>query len=197
MTDVILFNHALGVTDGVVAFADRIRDGGHRVTVGDLFDGATFDSLEEGVAHEEAIGWEAMIGRSEAAAAALPPDVVFAGFSLGAVYAQRLAQTRAGALGALLYHGGDNPASAFETSWPAQVGLQIHVSEDDPWFDRDGGEKLVSEAGGELFLYPGAAHLFTDGSWAEYDEASTDLVIERSLGFLDRLAQEPAAAPSG
>jgi dienelactone hydrolase len=139
MTEVILFNHALGVTEGLVAFADRIREGGHRVTVGDLFDGRTFDSLEEGVAHEEGIGWEAMIGRSEAAAAALPPDVVFGGFSLGAVYAQRLAQTRAGALGALLYHGGDNPPSAFETSWPAHAGLQVHVSEGDPWFDRGGG----------------------------------------------------------
>ena len=53
MTEVILFNHALGVTEGLVAFADRIRDGGHRVTVGDLFDGRTFDSLEEGVAHEK------------------------------------------------------------------------------------------------------------------------------------------------
>lgn len=197
MTDVILFNHALGVTDGVVAFADRIRDGGHRVTVGDLFDGMTFDSLEEGVAHEEAIGWEAMIGRSEAAAAALPPDVVFGGFSLGSVYAQRLAQTRAGALGAVLYHGGDNPPSAFETSWPDHVGLQVHVSEDDPWFDRDGGEQLVSEAGGELFLYPGSAHLFTDRAWTEYDEASTDLVVERTLAFLDRLAEQPSSDAPG
>jgi dienelactone hydrolase len=195
MTEVILFNHALGVTDGLVAFADRIREGGHGVTVGDLFDGRTFDSLEEGVAHEEAIGWEGMIGRSEAAAAALPSDVVFGGFSLGAVYAQRLAQTRAGALGALLYHGGDNPPSAFETSWPAQAGLHVHVSEDDPWFDRGGGEQLVSEAAGELFLYPGSAHLFTDRSWTEYDEASTDLVIGRTLAFLDRLARTPTTDP--
>ena len=187
MTEMILFHHALGVTDGVVAFAGRIRDGGHRVTVGDLFDGKTFGTLEEGVAHEEEIGWEAMIERSEAAAVDLPPGIVFGGFSLGAVYAQRLAQTRPGALGALLYHGGDNPPSAFETPWPARAGLQVHVSEDDPWFDRGSGEQLVSEAGGELFPYPGSAHLFTDRSWTEYDEASTDLVVDRTLAFLDRL----------
>jgi dienelactone hydrolase len=187
MTDVILFNHALGVTDGVIAFADRLRDGGHQVTVGDLFDGKTFGALEDGVAHEEELGWEEMIARSEALAAGLPPAVVFGGFSLGSVYAQRLAQMREGALGALLYHGGDNPPKAFETAWPARAGLQVHVSEGDPWFNRQGGEELVGEAGGELFLYPGSAHLFTDRSWTEYDEGSTDVVIERSIAFLDRI----------
>src|SRR5262249_15006731 len=107
MTDVMLFHHALGVTDGVKAFADRIRAGGHAVTVGDLFDGKTFYTIDEGVAHEEEIGWEEMIARSEKLIAPLPPEVVIGGFSLGTVYAQRLVQTRAGALGALLYHGGD------------------------------------------------------------------------------------------
>jgi dienelactone hydrolase len=184
---VVLFNHALGVTDGVLAFADRIRDGGHQVTVGDLFEGRTFDTVERGVAHEEELGWEVMIARSEAAIAELPPEVVLGGFSLGAVYAQRLTQTRAGALGALLYHGGDIPPSAVETLWPARAGLQIHVSQSDPWFNLEGGEQLVSEADGELFLYPGSAHLFTDRSWTEYDEASTNLVIERTLAFLDRI----------
>lgn len=187
MTDVILFHHALGVTDGINAFADRLRTGGHAVTVGDLFGGKTFDNIDDGVAYEEELGWEEVIARSEAAIAPLRPAIVIGGFSLGAVYAQRLAQTREGALGALLYHGGDNPPSAFETPWPPQVGLQIHVSEGDRWFNREGGEQLVSEVpNGELFLYPGSAHLFTDSSWEEYDEASTNLVIERTLAFLDR-----------
>ena len=47
MAEVILFHHALGVTDGVRAFADQLRDGGHSVTVGDLFGGTTFDTIEE------------------------------------------------------------------------------------------------------------------------------------------------------
>jgi dienelactone hydrolase len=129
-----------------------------------------------------------MIARSEAAIAPLPPQVVVGGFSLGAVYAQRLVQTREGSLGALLYHGGDNPPEAFEVPWPDAAGLQVHVSEDDKWFNREGGEQLVSDVpGAELFLYPGSAHLFTDRSWEEYDEASTALVIERTLAFLDRV----------
>ena len=102
--------------------------------------------------------------------------------------AQRLAQTRAGTLGALLYHGGDIPPSEFETPWPVRVALQVHVSEGDKWFNREGGEQLVSEVpGGELFLYPGVGHLFTDSSWGEYDDASTMLVIERTLALLDSL----------
>lgn len=187
MTQVMLFNHALGVTDGTRSFAERIEAGGNDVTIGDLFEGKTFDALEDGVAFEEEVGWEAMIARSESLIATLPAAVVIGGFSLGSVYAQRLAQTRAGALGALLYHGGDNPPSAFETTWPSGVGLQVHASEADPWFDRDGGQQLVADAGGELFLYPGSGHLFTDRSWKEYDERSADLVIERSLEFLERV----------
>jgi dienelactone hydrolase len=188
MTDVILFHHALGVTDGVEAFADQLRSAGHHVTLPDLFDGKTFDAIEDGVANEEEIGWEEMIARSEAAIAPLPPAIVIGGFSLGAVYGQRLAQKREGVLGALLYHGGDNPPEAFEMPWPANVALQIHVSEGDKWFNREGGEQLASEAGGELFLYPGSGHLFTDSSWSEYDEASAKLVMERTLELLDRVS---------
>ncbi len=190
MTEVILFHHALGVTDGLRAFADRLRAGGHQVTVANLFGGATFDTIEEGVAYEEDLGWDEMVSRSEAAIASLPPQVVIGGFSLGAVYAQRLAQTRAGALGALLLHAGDIPPGEFGVPWPEGVALQVHVSEGDPWFNREGGERLVSEVpGAELFLYPGSGHLFTDRSWQEYDEASTTLVIERTLAFLGRVGQ--------
>jgi len=188
MTDVLLFNHALGVTDGLNAFAERLREAGHAVTVGDLFEGRTFDDVQEGVAFEESIGWDEMIARSEAVAAPLPKAIVIGGFSLGAVYAQRLVQTRDGALGALLYHGGDIPPSEFETPWPSDAGLQIHVTEHDPWFNREGGERLAADAGGELFLYPGSAHLFTDRSSPEYDDSSTELVVERTLAFLDRAA---------
>jgi dienelactone hydrolase len=188
MAEVVLFHHALGVTVGVRAFADDLSAGGNHVVVADLFDGKTFDNIEDGVAYEEEVGWEAMIARSEAAVAPLPPGVVIGGFSLGAVYGQRLAQTRAGARGALLYHGGDIPPAEFETPWPAQVALQVHVSEGDRWFNREGGEQLVAEVpDGELFLYPGSGHLFTDRSWEEYDEASTALTLERSLAFLERV----------
>ena len=91
MTDVILFHHALGVTDGLIEFSDQLREDGHQVTVADLFAGTTFDTIEEGVAHEEQLGWDEMIARSKAALAPLPVGVVIGGLSLGAVYGPRLA----------------------------------------------------------------------------------------------------------
>jgi len=187
MAEVVLFHHALGVTDGLRGFADDVRAAGHLVTVADLFDGRTFSSIEDGVANEETIGWEAMIERSEAAVADLPGEIVYAGFSLGCVYAQRLAQMRQGARGLLAYHGGDASPSEFDLPWPEGVPMQVHVSEDDPWIDRKAVEQVVSETGGEAFFYPGSAHLFTDRSWREYDQASTRLVMERTLAFLERL----------
>ena len=42
--------HALGLTPGVVAFADQLRGAGHTVHTPDLFEGRTFDSIEEGCA---------------------------------------------------------------------------------------------------------------------------------------------------
>jgi len=39
VTDVIVFHHAQGLTDGVRQFADQLRGVGHRVTVPDLYEG--------------------------------------------------------------------------------------------------------------------------------------------------------------
>lgn len=186
MAELLLFHHALGLTAGVEAFADRLREAGHEVTTPDLYGGATFDSLDEGVAHAEEIGMATIVDRGVAAAEGLPHALVYAGFSLGVLPAQQLAQTRAGALGALLYHEGV-AAENFGAPWPQDVALQVHVSEGDPWCELDVTRALVEEAtDGELFLYPGSAHLFTDASFDEYDAPATDVVIERSLRFLSR-----------
>ena len=50
MADVLLFHHAHGLTDGVRAFADRLRADGHVVVVPDLYAGRVFSTVEEGVA---------------------------------------------------------------------------------------------------------------------------------------------------
>ncbi|WP_113701864.1 dienelactone hydrolase family protein [Nonomuraea lactucae] len=186
MAEVVLFHHCQGLTSGVNGFADRLRAAGHTVFVPDLYEGATFATLEEGVAHAEKIGYEAIIERGVAAVAGLPGGVVYAGFSLGALPAQKLAQTRPGALAALLYHGGI-PASTFGGPWPEGVALQIHVNDRDEWSELDVVRKLVdASADAELFTYAGSAHLFTDDSLDEYDADSTELVLERSVDLLDR-----------
>ena len=138
------------------------------------------------MAHAEQIGFDEIIDRGVQAAASLPASIVYAGFSLGVLPAQKLAQTRPGALGALLYHEGV-AASTFGAAWPDQVALQVHLSEHDQWSELDVAQKLVEDAAdAELYVYPGSAHLFTDATLADYDEAAARLVLERSKEFLGR-----------
>ena len=104
MTEVLLFHHAQGVTPGIRAFADQLRAAGHTVHVPDLFDGRTFDSIDEGMAFINSEGFDALRERGVRTADDLPAELVYAGFSFGETIAQQLAQTRPGARGALLFY---------------------------------------------------------------------------------------------
>jgi dienelactone hydrolase len=188
MTDVILFHHAQGLTAGVRAFADKLRSAGHNVTVPDLYDGATFTTLDEGIEHAGEIGFNTVVERGQDAVDSLPNEIVYAGFSLGAMPAQMLAQTRPNPKGALLFHACIDPQE-FGVPWPKGVPLQIHAMEEDELLVEDGdievARKLVKTTPeAELFLYPGNEHLFTDSSLPSYDEAATRLLMERVLAFL-------------
>lgn len=188
MAEVVLFHHALGLTPGVTAFADTLRQAGHTVHTPDLFDGHTFDDLEQGMAFVEEMGFEEVIVRGERAVSGLPADLVYAGFSLGVLPAQKLAQTRAGARGALLFYS-CVPVSAFGTAWPERMPVQVHGMDADPIFvgdgDIDAARELVAEAEeAELFLYPGDQHTFADSSLPSYDARATALLTQRVLSFL-------------
>src|SRR6266511_656562 len=181
MTTVLLFHHAQGQTTGFLAFADELREAGHTVHAPDLYDGKTFDDLNEGVAYAKEVGFGEISRRGTAAAEGLPADIVYAGFSLGAMPAQSLAQTRPGARGAILYSAAV-PTSEFGGSWPEGVPLQIHMMDSDPWAeeDRPAAEALVKEIeDAELFIYPGSGHLFADSSLKDYDEKAASLLNER------------------
>jgi len=191
VSDVVLFHHAQGRTDGIIQFAERLRGAGHQVTVPDLFDGKTFASVEEGVGYAQEVGFDAIIERGRAAAEELPAELIYAGFSLGVLPAQMLAQTRAGARGALLFEA-CVPVSEFGGEWPHDVPVQIHGMDSDPFFagegDLDAAKDLVATAkDAELFLYPGDQHLFADSSLPSYDEAAASLLTQRALDFLARL----------
>ncbi|WP_336922529.1 dienelactone hydrolase family protein [Aquipuribacter sp. SD81] len=189
MAEVVLFHHVQGLTDGVAAFADRLRSDGHTVHTPDLFDGRTFTTLEEGIAHAQGVGFGRLLERGVEAAEGLGSDgAVYAGFSLGVMPAQQLAQTRADARGALLFHA-CVPLGEFGDAWPTGVPVQVHGMDADPLFvdegDLDAARALVaSTADAELFLYPGEAHLFADSSLPSYDSVAADLLVERVLGFL-------------
>jgi dienelactone hydrolase len=182
MAEVVLFHHALGLTDPVRRFAAALRDAGHTVHTPDLYDGQTFDTIEDGMAHSEEIGGPlAIVDRARMAVESLPSEVVYGGFSLGVLPAQSLAQTRPGARGAVLCYSA-LPLGQWGDSWPATwpegVRLQLHILEGDEDFEIAQGLAAIVP-GAELFVYPGTEHYF-----AEHDDQAAALLTQRVLALL-------------
>ncbi len=187
MAQVLLFHHAQGRTAGCLAFADELRAAGHVVHTPDLYEGRTFAELGDGVGHAEQVGFGTILERGRLAAEGLPRDIVYAGFSLGVMPAQMLAQTRPGAKGALLFHSAV-PTSEFGSPWPQGLPLQIHTMDADDWGDLDVARDLAATIEtAELFLFPGDQQLFTDSSLPAYDEKAATLLKQRVLSFLDHV----------
>lgn len=187
MAEILLFHHIQGLTSGVHAFADRLREAGHTVHTPDSFEGRTFGSIEEGAAYVGEVGFQAMRDRSVLHVEGLPDDLVYAGFSLGVMPAQTLLQNRPGARAGLFLHGFADPAHF--GSWPG-LPVQVHaMAEDEFWLeDKEAAEAAAQTHDGiEIFTYPGNGHLFTDDSVSDHDAGATELVLERSLALLDRV----------
>ena len=184
MAEILLLHHAQGLTAGCLAFADELRAAGHVVHATDLYDGKTFADLDDGMGYAREVGFDAIQERGRQAAEGLPVELVYVGFSLGAMPAQLLAQTRPGAKGAVLLHA-SIPPSEFGGPWPPGLPLQIHTMEDDDLGDVEVARELAETVdGAQVFLYPGDRHLFTDSSLPAYDEAAAALVRQRVLAFL-------------
>jgi dienelactone hydrolase len=194
MAEILLFHHAVGLTTGVREFADRLRQHGHTVHTPDLYDGRVFDTLEEGIGHAQEVGFGPLFERGSQVADDMPEDLVYAGFSLGVMPAQMLAQTRPGARGALLFEA-CAPTSEFGSEWPLGVPVQVHGMDADPFFaeegDLDAAKALVEATpDAELFLYHGDRHLFADRSLPSYDEEAATLLFDRVRAFLDGVDKE-------
>lgn len=189
MTDVLLLHHAQGRTTGVAALADRLRDAGHSVAVPDLFEGRTFPTLEEGLAHADRTGFGTIRAEGVAAAGAFAGPFAVVGISMGVMAAQELAQTNPHVVAAVLI-ASCLPPQQFGP-WPAAVPVQVHGGEHDRVFTEEGDldaarEVVESASAGELFLYPTASHLFVDASLPESDPGATDEVVTRTLALLGR-----------
>ena len=193
MATVLLFHHLQGLTPGVVAFADALREAGHTVHTPDLFGGRTFASIEEGAAFTHSDDAPDVDALADAAAAELPADVVYVGFSFGVMPAQRLAQTRPGAAGAVLCESCVPVTGEWAFGpWPDGVPVQIHGADHDPYFvdegDIDAAREIVASVDdAELFLYPGDQHYFADSSLPSYDPEATALLMGRVQEFLARV----------
>ena len=193
MTDVLLFHHVQGLTDGVRAFADDLRSGGHTVHLPDLFDGQTFASIEDGFAYVKSLEDGTIDQRVAAAVEGLPEALVYAGISYGVPPALQLAVKRPGARALVMIES----AMPVEGEWavgpfPEGVPLQIHGGEGDEYFQEDKpfADQAVELLGdrAELFVYPAQQHLFTDRSLPSYEADSAALVTQRVLALLDRLS---------
>ncbi len=193
MAEVLLFHHAQGLTPGIVAFADAIRGDGHTVHTPDLFGGRTFASIPAGMAYIDSVGFDALRAEGIRIADDYPNDLVYGGFSFGVTIAQQLAQTRAGARGALLFYSCLPITGEWAFGpWPDGVPVQIHGADADPYFmdegDVDAAREIVATVpDAELFLYPGDQHYFADGSLPSYDPEATALSLERVRAFLARV----------
>lgn len=187
MAEILLFHHALGLTDGLLAFADRLRAEGHTVHCPDCYAGATFDDVDEGVSFAQSIGHDALGEAAHSAARMHRTADVTIGFSLGTMQAQMLAQDRRRFRGCLLV-GGALPPSALGGVWRHKVALQVHVADPDEWVEPHEVDALLYHAPhARLYRYAGKGHLFMDRSSAEYDADAADLFEERATHWLQEL----------
>jgi dienelactone hydrolase len=194
MADILLFHSVLGPRPGVADAADRLRAVGHTVHTPDFFGGKTFDDYPSAFEFVESLGGiPELINRTKQAAEGLPPDLVYAGFSMGGASAELLAATRPGARGLILLHAAMPVEELGLAAWPAGVPAQVHFGTGDPFREEpelEQFERAVRASGApfELFDYPVSGHLFTDRTLAaEYDEPSAELLFTRVLAFIDRL----------
>jgi dienelactone hydrolase len=178
MAEILLFHHAGGLTEGVVTFAQTLRDAGHTVHTPDLFDGRTFDDVHDGVAYAGSVGEESFAVKAAEIVSSLPGELVYGGMSMGAARAAEQVLARPGAKGAI-------EPSWWQATWPAGVPSQAHVTEDDEWREPDAEEAYIAQVpGAELFIYPGSGHLFAEPGHPDYDDEAAGLATSRVLAFL-------------
>jgi dienelactone hydrolase len=191
MAEIVVFHHILGLTTGVASLANELRAAGHTVHTPDAYAGRRFDSIEAGAAFAHGPDAPDLDGLADAAVAELPAELVYLGISLGVMQAQRLAQTRPGAAGAILLEAALPITGEWAIGpWPEGVPVQIHGMDADPFFagegDIDAAREIVATVpGAELYVYPGDQHLFEDRSLPSYDADATALLTARVLEFLE------------
>ncbi len=191
MKTVVLFHSAYGLRPAVLRFAEELRQDGHVVHTPDLYDGATFETLVPAASKRDEIGIPHLIARAEASVEPLPPDLVYAGFSMGTGAAELLAATRPGARGAILIAGGLTPAD-LGVAWPATVPVQIHHARGDALVNEANLATLARDvkaagARAELHVYDGGGHLFFDEGLPDFDAGSAKAMLARVRGFLSEL----------
>ncbi|MFI5618451.1 dienelactone hydrolase family protein [Streptomyces sp. NPDC051567] len=188
--NIMLFHSTYGLRPAVHEAADRLRAAGHQVQVPDLFEGRTFETAEEGMAHQDEIGRDELLKRAVLASAPFSDQgLVYAGLSFGGSVAQHLALADDKARGLLLLHG---TADLEEGASVDELPVQLHIADPDPFETHDwlnAWYLRMRRAGAdvEIHRYPGAGHLFTDPGLDDYDAEAAERTWKAALGFLDTL----------
>ncbi len=145
----------------------------------DLYAGQVTETVDEGFALCDRIGWPAILGRARLALAGMPAETVLAGLSMGAPVAAALLGERPQTAGLLLLHNtGSGDTAAVRPGLP----VQSHIADPDTY-------QGMTDAGAavQTFRYPDAGHLFTDPSLPDHDGPGAALARQRSLSFLSGL----------
>jgi dienelactone hydrolase len=180
---IALFHSVYGLRPAVLAAADLLRDAGHRVITPDLYAGPVAQSIDEGFALSQRIGWATIMRRAREAVDDLPADAVLAGLSMGAGVAGELVAERPSAAGMLLLHGiGGDPGRV-----PSGLPVQLHIADPDPMFPPAQVAVWQARIPATVFTYPAVGHFFTDPDVPDYNPAAADLAWRRSLRFLASL----------
>ncbi len=194
--NIMLFHSTYGLRPAVRQAAGRLRSAGHEVWTPDLFEGHTFETVEEGMEFKEQIGKDELLKRAVLAAAPYSErGLVYAGFSFGASVAQTLALGDDKARGLLLLHGTSDIAA---TASVDDLPVQLHVAEPDQFETDDWLSSWYLQMGRvgadvEVYRYAGAGHLYTDPGLPDYDEEAAEATWRVALGFLESLWGQPAA----
>ncbi|MEU9880555.1 dienelactone hydrolase family protein [Streptomyces phaeochromogenes] len=189
--NIMLFHSTYGLRPAVRDAADRLRAAGHEVWTPDLFDGRTFETVEEGRAFKDELGREELLKRAVMAAAPYSDrGIVYAGFSLGAATAQTLALGDNKARGLLLLHGTSDIAPNASVD---DLPVQLHVAEPDAfepddWLSAWYLQMQRAGADVEIYRYAGAGHLYTDPDLPDYDAQAAEATWKVALGFLDSVS---------
>ncbi|MER5766824.1 dienelactone hydrolase family protein [Streptomyces sp. NPDC001985] len=192
---IMLFHSTYGLRPAVHSAAERLREAGHQVWTPDLFDGATFTTVEEGMAFKDGLGKDELLKRAVMAAAPYSDrGLVYAGFSLGASIAQTLALGDEKARGLLLMHGTSDIAPSASVD---ELPVQLHIADPDPFEPHDWLTAWylgMGRAGAdtEVHHYPGAGHLFTDPELPDHDAEAAEAAWRVALDFLRSLETDGA-----
>ena len=193
MAEVLIFHHAQGLTPGSTHSPTTCGPPATPSTRRICSTGARSARSRTGWRTSSRSASRRSCDRGVHTADDLPAELVYAGFSLGEMVAQKLAQTRPGARGALLFYSCIPISGEWAFGpWPDGVPVQIHGMDDDPIFvgegDVDAAREIVATVDdAELFLYPGDQHYFADSSLPSYDADATALLTQRVLEFLARV----------